>query len=324
MSTCLSIFVYMYVEICSTPEDGDAFLSPCWCQLSGTLYIHSLHHLSRPLSESPRVCLDCILGFLLPLFVFMVLLLRCFTLPLCMMCLCLLYHRYIARGRRDGESMKDLENRRKEDCTIRVTNLSEDVKDEDLTELFGKIGKIERIYLAKHKSVVFPLTTSPPPPSIDLSVSSLSICLSLSPVDFSLSLSFQSLFFGSVSTRGLVFRSLHYRVLSLVSLCMLHALSCFAPYTDIHMPRYVYISMYMFFFWRFFFFLFLLSFSEVAWVGMSFVHRLCGVSTHTALLLSGRRSAVKALPSLLTNAGMMLYGLSASLIAMDTITFFLM
>lgn len=47
--------------------------------------------------------------------------------------------------------MKDLDNRRKEDCTIRVTNLSEDVKDEDLNLLFGKIGKIERIYLAKHK-----------------------------------------------------------------------------------------------------------------------------------------------------------------------------
>ncbi|KFG59547.1 translation initiation factor 3 subunit, partial [Toxoplasma gondii RUB] len=59
--------------------------------------------------------------------------------------------KYIPRARREGETLKDVENRRREECTIRVTNLSEDVKDEDLTELFGKIGKIDRIYLAKHK-----------------------------------------------------------------------------------------------------------------------------------------------------------------------------
>eukprot|EP01066_Platyproteum_vivax_P013748 Platyproteum_vivax@DN6211_c0_g2_i1.p1 len=46
-------------------------------------------------------------------------------------------------------SMKNPEN--KEDCTLRVTNLSEDVREEDLKELFGKVGRVLRVYLAKHK-----------------------------------------------------------------------------------------------------------------------------------------------------------------------------
>ncbi|KAL8455796.1 hypothetical protein Emag_000370 [Eimeria magna] len=50
-----------------------------------------------------------------------------------------------------NDSLKDLESRRREEATIRVTNLSEDVKEEDLTELFGTIGKLERVFLAKHK-----------------------------------------------------------------------------------------------------------------------------------------------------------------------------
>lgn len=36
--------------------------------------------------------------------------------------------------------------------TIRVTNLSEDVRDSDLQELFRPFGTIARIYLAKDKS----------------------------------------------------------------------------------------------------------------------------------------------------------------------------
>lgn len=58
----------------------------------------------------------------------------------------------LARLRGSGnDALKDLEARRREEATIRVTNLSEDVKEEDLTELFGTIGKLERVFLAKHK-----------------------------------------------------------------------------------------------------------------------------------------------------------------------------
>lgn len=42
----------------------------------------------------------------------------------------------------------------KDDCTVRVTNLSEETKEDDLEDLFGRIGKISRIYLAKDKCVV--------------------------------------------------------------------------------------------------------------------------------------------------------------------------
>lgn len=58
----------------------------------------------------------------------------------------------LARLRGTGnDALKDLEARRREEATIRVTNLSEDVKEDDLTELFGTIGKLERVFLAKHK-----------------------------------------------------------------------------------------------------------------------------------------------------------------------------
>ena len=50
-----------------------------------------------------------------------------------------------------GDALRELDTRRREESTIRVTNLSEDVKEEDLTELFGAIGKLERVFLAKHK-----------------------------------------------------------------------------------------------------------------------------------------------------------------------------
>lgn len=39
----------------------------------------------------------------------------------------------------------------REDCTVRVTNLSEETKEPDLQELFGAIGPISRIYLAINK-----------------------------------------------------------------------------------------------------------------------------------------------------------------------------
>ena len=40
---------------------------------------------------------------------------------------------------------------RDDSCTVRVSNLSEDVKDSDLRELFRRFGAIQRIYLAKDR-----------------------------------------------------------------------------------------------------------------------------------------------------------------------------
>ncbi|CDJ49718.1 Eukaryotic translation initiation factor 3, putative [Eimeria brunetti] len=57
----------------------------------------------------------------------------------------------LSRLRGSGEAPKDLEARRRDEATVRVTNLSEDAKEEDLAELFGTIGKLDRVYLAKHK-----------------------------------------------------------------------------------------------------------------------------------------------------------------------------
>lgn len=51
---------------------------------------------------------------------------------------------------RRGESMSNNRSGREEN-TVRVTNLSEDVKDSDLEELFKSFGQIQRIYLAKDK-----------------------------------------------------------------------------------------------------------------------------------------------------------------------------
>jgi len=48
-----------------------------------------------------------------------------------------------------GES---IDKRRDDTATIRVTNLSEDTKEQDLSELFKSFGPISRIYLAKDKN----------------------------------------------------------------------------------------------------------------------------------------------------------------------------
>ncbi|XP_003748485.1 eukaryotic translation initiation factor 3 subunit G [Galendromus occidentalis] len=64
--------------------------------------------------------------------------------------------RYVSPGLRDGfggrrgESMP-LTRQNRDEATVRVTNLSEDVKDSDLTELFKPFGRITRIFLAKDK-----------------------------------------------------------------------------------------------------------------------------------------------------------------------------
>ena len=39
-----------------------------------------------------------------------------------------------------------------EGCTVRVTNLSENVVDGDIQDLFGTVGRIRRLYMAKHKN----------------------------------------------------------------------------------------------------------------------------------------------------------------------------
>lgn len=39
----------------------------------------------------------------------------------------------------------------RDDCVVRVTNLSEETTEDDLGNLFGKIGKVDRIFLARDK-----------------------------------------------------------------------------------------------------------------------------------------------------------------------------
>ncbi len=47
-----------------------------------------------------------------------------------------------------------------EGCTVRVTNLSENARDSDLQELFGRIGEISRIFLSKVSSHFLAITHS--------------------------------------------------------------------------------------------------------------------------------------------------------------------
>jgi len=54
-------------------------------------------------------------------------------------------------GNRRGETMAT-GRRTDEGCTVRVTNLSENARDSDLQELFGRIGEISRIFLSKDKN----------------------------------------------------------------------------------------------------------------------------------------------------------------------------
>lgn len=53
-------------------------------------------------------------------------------------------------ARKEGESMQM--RARDDNATIRVTNLSEDTREEDLQDLFRPFGGISRIYLAKDKN----------------------------------------------------------------------------------------------------------------------------------------------------------------------------
>ncbi|OQR78486.1 eukaryotic translation initiation factor 3 subunit G-like [Tropilaelaps mercedesae] len=53
-------------------------------------------------------------------------------------------------GARRGETMGNTRHGR-DDNTVRVTNLSEDIRERDIQELFSPFGTIQRIYLAKDK-----------------------------------------------------------------------------------------------------------------------------------------------------------------------------
>ena len=64
---------------------------------------------------------------------------------------------YVPPGMRNADGSRNQElvgtalPERDDSCTVRVSNLSEDVKDPDLRELFHRFGAIQRIYLAKDR-----------------------------------------------------------------------------------------------------------------------------------------------------------------------------
>ncbi|CDR95920.1 translation initiation factor 3 subunit, putative [Babesia bigemina] len=59
--------------------------------------------------------------------------------------------KYIPPSRKEGGG----DRRSFDENTVRVTNLSEDVREKDLVELFSRAGRIHRAYLAKHKETQF-------------------------------------------------------------------------------------------------------------------------------------------------------------------------
>jgi len=61
--------------------------------------------------------------------------------------------KYVPPSLRGGSSLAELRMQEQKDrdaLTLRVTNLSEDVREGDLSELFGVYGRIQRIFLAKN------------------------------------------------------------------------------------------------------------------------------------------------------------------------------
>ena len=59
---------------------------------------------------------------------------------------------YVPPSMRNADGTRNAEMAQRDDsCTVRVSNLSEDVKDSDLRELFRRFGNIQRIYLAKDR-----------------------------------------------------------------------------------------------------------------------------------------------------------------------------
>ena len=59
---------------------------------------------------------------------------------------------YVPPSMRNADGSRNADMAQRDDsCTVRVSNLSEDVKDSDLRELFRRFGGIQRIYLAKDR-----------------------------------------------------------------------------------------------------------------------------------------------------------------------------
>lgn len=59
---------------------------------------------------------------------------------------------YVPPSMRNADGSRNMDLAQRDDtCTVRVSNLSEDVKDSDLRELFRRFGAIQRIYLAKDR-----------------------------------------------------------------------------------------------------------------------------------------------------------------------------
>lgn len=50
-----------------------------------------------------------------------------------------------------GETPEALAMRRRDENSVRVTNLSEDVTEDDLRELFGAFGQLQRVFIARDR-----------------------------------------------------------------------------------------------------------------------------------------------------------------------------
>jgi len=57
-----------------------------------------------------------------------------------------------AGGKGDGKGGKGDLQAQQQEASLRITNLSEDCKEGDLQDLFGKIGRLQRVYLAKDQT----------------------------------------------------------------------------------------------------------------------------------------------------------------------------
>eukprot|EP01094_Clydonella_sp_ATCC50884_P017628 TRINITY_DN309_c0_g1_i1.p2 TRINITY_DN309_c0_g1~~TRINITY_DN309_c0_g1_i1.p2 ORF type:complete len:289 (+),score=123.07 TRINITY_DN309_c0_g1_i1:88-954(+) len=65
--------------------------------------------------------------------------------------------KFVVPAKRAGGSMAGDSMRSRDDtATIRVTNLSEEITEQDLGDMFGRFGHIQRIYLAKDKNTGIP------------------------------------------------------------------------------------------------------------------------------------------------------------------------
>ncbi|KAG2262700.1 hypothetical protein Bca52824_069784 [Brassica carinata] len=59
---------------------------------------------------------------------------------------------YVPPSRRTGASDSDMRSRRNDENSVRVTNLSEDTREQDLMELFHPFGAVTRAYVAFDKN----------------------------------------------------------------------------------------------------------------------------------------------------------------------------